>query len=90
MMQKLLLIPTVLLIAALASTATYLVLASRPMQLTLVFHPFVGRETMVLNDFRYANPGGEGTFKVRSFLFFLSNMTNYRCTSDADESHGRF
>ena len=74
MMQKRLLVPAVLLMAALASIAAYLVLASRPMQVTLVFHPFVGSEAMVLNDFRYANPGGEGTFKIRSFQFFLSNI----------------
>ena len=33
-----------LLLVALASIAAYLVSASRPMQLTLVFHPIVGRE----------------------------------------------
>ena len=74
MMHKRVLAPIVLLIAALAGIAAYLVLTSRPMQVTLVFHPFVGREAMVLNDYRYANPGGEGTFKIRSFLFFLSNI----------------
>lgn len=74
MMQKRLQVPVVLLVAALTSIAAYLFLASRPMQLTLVFHPVVGREAMVLNDFRYANPGGEGTFKIRSFQFFLSNI----------------
>ena len=74
MMHKRLLVPAVLLMAALVSITAYLVLASRPMQITLVFHPFVGREAMVLNDFRYANPGGEGTFKIRSFQFFLSNI----------------
>jgi hypothetical protein len=36
---------------------------------------------MVLNDFRYANPGGEGTFKIRSFQFFLSNI---RLIADSD------
>jgi hypothetical protein len=74
MMQKRLVVPAVLLITALACTATYLVLASRPMQITLIFQPTVGGEALVRNDFRYANPGGEGTFKIRNFLFFLSNI----------------
>ncbi|MEH6570894.1 MAG: MbnP family protein [Halioglobus sp.] len=74
MMQKRVFVPVALLMAALASIAASVFLASRPMQVTLVFHPFVGREVLVLNDFRYANPGGEGIFKIRSFQFFLSNI----------------
>ena len=48
--------------------------AAQPVELTLYFHPFVGPAPLVLNEFRYPNPGGEGRFKVRDFLFFLSNI----------------
>jgi hypothetical protein len=45
-----------------------------PGRLALRFHPFVGEEALVLDQVRYANPGGEGTFKVRDFQFFVSNI----------------
>jgi hypothetical protein len=48
--------------------------AAQPADLALYFHPFVGPEPLVLNECRYANPGGEGRFKVRDFQFFLSNI----------------
>ena len=44
------------------------------MELTLRFHPCVGAESLVTNELRYANPGGEGSFEVRDFQFFLSNI----------------
>jgi len=47
---------------------------SQPMQLTLRFHPFVGEEVLRLGQARYANPGGAGSFHVRDFQFFLSNI----------------
>lgn len=46
----------------------------RPGRLILRFHPFVGNERLVLNESRYANPGGDGVFKVRHFQFFISNV----------------
>ena len=45
-----------------------------PIELALTFHPFVGSEPLVLNESRYANPGGEGHYEVRDFQFFLSNI----------------
>lgn len=42
--------------------------------LTLRFHPYVGEEVLRLDEVRYANPGGDGSFKVRDFQFFLSNI----------------
>lgn len=44
------------------------------MELTLRFHPFVGAEPLVTNELRYANPGGAGSFELRDFQFFLSNI----------------
>ncbi len=52
------------------------------MELTLRFHPFVGAEPLVANELRYANPGGAGSFEVRDFQFFLSNI---RLTGNSGE-----
>jgi hypothetical protein len=60
-------------------------LACRPpqtMQLTLRIHPLVGEEGLLLDQVRYANPGGDGSFKVRDFQFFLSNV---RMVADSEE-----
>jgi len=53
-----------------------------PVELTLRFHPYVGAEPLVANELRYANPGGAGSFEVRDFQFFLSNI---RLTGDSSE-----
>ena len=37
---------------------------------------------MALNELRYSNPGGEGSFRVRDFQFFVSNI---RLMSDSAE-----
>ena len=64
-----------LLLAVGAASAAHLACRSaQPTRLTLRFHPFVGSEALVLNEARYANPGGKGLFKVRDFQFFLSNI----------------
>lgn len=55
---------------------------ARPAELTLRFHPFVGVEPLVANELRYANPGGAGSFEVRDFQFFLSNI---RLTGSSSE-----
>jgi hypothetical protein len=68
-------IPVLLLLAAGAGGALYV--GSRPaptVQLSLRFHPFVGEEVLQLEQGRYANPGGEGMFKVRDIQFFISNI----------------
>jgi hypothetical protein len=64
----------VAVVAALGVTGWRLHRAAQPMELALYFHPFVGAEPLVFNEARYANPGGEGRFKVRDFQFFLSNI----------------
>lgn len=48
--------------------------ARQPIDVTLNFHPYVGAESLVLNDARYPNPGGEGRFAVRDFQLFVSNI----------------
>jgi hypothetical protein len=53
-----------------------------PAELTLRFHPYVGAEPLVANELRYANPGGAGSFEVRDFQFFLSNI---RLTGNGSE-----
>jgi hypothetical protein len=52
------------------------------MQITLRFHAFVGEEVLQLNQVRYENPGGEGSFKVRDFQFYVSNI---RLLADSTE-----
>lgn len=47
---------------------------AEPLRLTLRLHPFMGEEVLRLDEVRYANPGGNGSFKVRDFQFFLSNI----------------
>jgi hypothetical protein len=69
------LLPVLLVLAAaLGVIGWWVYRATRPVDLALYFHPFVGAEPLVLNESRYPNPGGEGRFKVRDFLFFLSNI----------------
>ena len=71
---------TTLVVAGLAAAAVLYAAArildhsAQPAELTLQFHPFVGAEPLVPNEMRYANPGGEGSFEVRDFQFFLSNI----------------
>ena len=60
--------------AVLFATARCLDHAAQPVALTLQFHAFVGAEPLVPNEPRYHNPGGEGSFEVRDFQFFLSNI----------------
>ncbi len=75
MASKRYLIPTVMLLTgAVIASAWYSYRAAQPGRLALRFHPFVGEEALLLDQVRYANPGGEGTFKVRDFQFFISNI----------------
>ena len=69
------------LVSAVLAAAALLYVAVRlagqdagPAELTLRFHPYVGAEPLVANELRYANPGGAGSFEVRDFQFFLSNI----------------
>jgi hypothetical protein len=75
MASKRYLIPTVMILTgAVIASAWYSYRAAQPGRLALRFHPFVGEEVLLLDQVRYANPGGEGTFKVRDFQFFISNI----------------
>jgi hypothetical protein len=87
-MRKAVLLMLVLLaaLAALGVAGWQLYRAAQPLELTLYFHPFVGPEPLVLNECRYANPGGEGRFKVRDFQFFLSNIRLVSATGAYVES----
>ena len=60
--------------AVLFAAASFLQQRARPVDLRLRFHPVVGAEQLVVNELRYANPGGGGRFGVRDFQFFLSNI----------------
>ncbi|GAA0858998.1 MbnP family protein [Aliiglaciecola litoralis] len=44
-------------------------------QLTLRFHPKLGELPLVFDQYRYANPGGDGLFKIRDLQLFVSNLT---------------
>ena len=69
---------TLLVVIAIAATLVVagwrLSRGARPTELTLYFHPFVGSDPLVLNESSYPNPGGEGRFRVRDFLLFVSNI----------------
>lgn len=76
--------------AALGVTGWMIHRAAQPVEIALHFHPFVGAEPLVLNDTRYANPGGEGRFRIRDFQFFLSNIGLVGATGtyvEADSYH---
>jgi len=72
--------------AALGVTGWRLYHAAQARELALYFHPFVGKEPLVLNQDRYPNPGGKGRFKVRDFQFFLSNIRLVSATGTYLES----
>ncbi|HUG98477.1 MAG TPA: MbnP family protein [Gammaproteobacteria bacterium] len=63
-----------ILVGAVLAAAWYWNRSPQPGRLTLRIHPFVGDEPLELDQVRYANPGGEGSFKVRDFQFFVSNI----------------
>jgi hypothetical protein len=71
-----------MLAAAVGGAAWFSYRSAQPGRLTLRFHPFVGEQPLVLDDVRYANPGGKGSFKVRDFRFFVSNI---RLVADSAE-----
>ena len=47
---------------------------NKPTTYTLTITPTVGNQPLVFNDSRYPNPGGMGTFSVRAFQFYISNI----------------
>lgn len=82
MAYKRYLIPAALIVASAIAVTGFSCRPDRPGRLVLRFYPFVGDEPLVLERARYANPGGEGFFKVRDFQFFVSNI---RLISDSAE-----
>jgi len=68
------LIPILLLVSAAVGGTLLLIESARPLQVTLVFHPVVGDKPLLFDKVYYANPGGDGLFKIRDFQFFLSNI----------------
>lgn len=70
-------------ISAIAGLALYLALRPDPVvRVTLRVHPLFGGEPLALGRGGYSNPGGAGTFTIRDFQFFLSNV---RLVSDGGE-----
>jgi len=75
MANKRYLVPAAMILAGTVIAAVWY--SNRPVptgRLALRFHPFVGEQALVLDQVRYVNPGGEGSFKVRDFHFFVSNI----------------
>ncbi len=42
--------------------------------LTITFQARSGGDTLVFDEFVYANPGGDGEYRLRDFRFYLSNV----------------
>jgi hypothetical protein len=62
-------------IAAVACGVLYVALRPDPVvRVTLRVHPLLGSEPLALGASRYPNPGGAGTFTIRDFQFFVSNV----------------
>jgi hypothetical protein len=63
-----------LVIVTLACAAGWWYRSLQPGTLVLRLHATAGDEPLVYNQFGYDNPGGGGQFRVRDFLFFVSNI----------------
>ncbi len=53
----------------------YLYRASLPSTMKLEFVAVVGDQPLLQNQLLYPNPGGEGTFKIRDFQFYVANIS---------------
>ena len=61
--------------ASVLLVVSYALLNTRNMEtVNLHFEAVVDGDPLVFDQFQYSNPGGEGKFKIRSFLFYLSNI----------------
>ena len=56
-----------------------------PVSVALQFSAVVDDQPLVLNQLLYPNPGGDGSFKIRSFQFYLSNITLHSEEGDYKE-----
>lgn len=71
------------LAAAVTGAGLYFALRPDPVvHVMLRVHPLLGGEPLALGQGGYPNPGGAGTFTIRDFQFFLSNL---RLTSDGGD-----
>ena len=70
-------VASALLVALLIAggTAAWRYQATRPGSLSLRFEAMTSGEPLVLDEFRYANPGGTGRVRIRDVQFYLSNIT---------------
>lgn len=63
-------------VASLLLTFSYTFLNSRAVDtVSLHFEAVVDDAPLVFNQTQYPNPGGEGEFQIRSFLFYISNIS---------------
>ncbi|WP_037308738.1 MbnP family protein [Ruegeria halocynthiae] len=65
-------------------------LPEKSTSITLTFHAEMGGAPLVYDQFVYDNPGGPGTFRVRDFRFYLSNLSvakGAETYSEADSYH---
>ena len=58
----------------LTGAAVYVYQISQPGTVRMRFDAVIGDQPLVFNDARYSNPGGAGMFRIRDFLFFISNI----------------
>ncbi len=66
---------TTITLAALLLAVSYAFLNTRSMEtVSLYFEAVVDDDPLLFDQLLYPNPGGEGDFKIRSFLFYLSNI----------------
>ncbi|MGR3614824.1 MAG: MbnP family protein [Paracoccaceae bacterium] len=56
---------------------------TNPGPVTLKFTAQMADEPLIFDEFSYLNPGGNGTFRVRDFRVYVSNIT----LSDGDNTH---
>jgi len=73
--QKKYFLMTTIALAALLLAVAYAFLNTRSMEtISLYFEAVVNDDPLLFDQLLYPNPGGEGDFKIRSFLFYLSNI----------------
>ncbi len=71
--RKYLLIALIILVTSLLTVSCSLITRSVE-TVNLHFEAVVDGDPVVFDQLQYSNPGGEGQFKIRSFLFYLSNV----------------
>ena len=72
--RKYLLIALIILASSLLAVSYSLFITRSVETVNLHFEAVVDGDPVVFDQLQYSNPGGEGQFKIRSFLFYLSNV----------------